>query len=69
MTQNNQILNHFKSETSITPLIALGLYGIFRLAARIYELKALGHKITTGLKYDANGKSYAEYSLTSSASL
>lgn len=61
----DKVLAHLLSGRSITPLEALGDYGIFRLAARIHELKKKGHKIVTTTKTSPTGKTYAEYSLVS----
>jgi hypothetical protein len=44
-TQCELILSHLIENKSITPIDALNLYGCFRLAARIHELKQAGHKI------------------------
>ena len=63
MTQNNKLLNHMMTGRSISPLEALGLYGVFRLAARMFELKAMGVDIQKKTKVDINGKQYAEYSI------
>ncbi len=70
MTQKEMILKHlntFNSDTgrrhTITPLEALGMFGVFRLAARVKELKNEGHNIVTHLKTDATGKQYAKYEL------
>ncbi len=63
MTQNETILNHMMTGRSISPLEALGLYGVFRLAARVFDLKAMGVDIQTLTKVDINGKQYAEYSI------
>lgn len=65
MTQKDRLLKHLLSGRSITPLEALGLYGIFRLAARVHDLKAQGHKIRTEIRYDPAGKPYARYKLVS----
>ena len=61
MTQNEALLNHLMTGRSISPLEALGLYGVFRLAARMFELKAMGVDIQKNTKVDINGKQYAEY--------
>lgn len=63
MTQNETILNHMMTGRSISPLEALGLYGVFRLAARVFDLKQMGVDIQTRTKVDINGKQYAEYSI------
>jgi hypothetical protein len=62
-TQLDHLMSHLKSGRSITSLEALGLYGAFRLAARIKELRERGWDITTNMKQDINGKAYAEYVL------
>jgi len=65
MTQNEALLNHLMTGRSITPLEALGLYGVFRLAARVFELKDMGVNVQKVTKVDINGKQYAEYSVDS----
>lgn len=45
MTQNEQILSHLKEGRAIDPLTALNKFSCFRLAARIKELRAMGHNI------------------------
>jgi hypothetical protein len=60
--QTDRILNHLLAGNSISQLEA---FGVYRLAARIHDLKAKGHKIVTTMKKDANGKPYAEYALVS----
>ena len=65
MTQNEALLNHLMTGRSISPLEALGLYGVFRLAARMFELKAMGVDIQKNTKEDINGKQYAEYFVNS----
>lgn len=65
MTQNDTLLNHMMTGRSISPLEALGLYGVFRLAARMFELKAMGVDIQKNTKVDINGKQYAEYFVNS----
>jgi hypothetical protein len=47
----------------LSPLEAIGMFGCYRLAARIDELRTDGHVIVTKLKRDAKGKSYARYFL------
>lgn len=61
MNQAMQILEHLK-RAPITAIEALGLYSCFRLAARIHDLRAAGHKIET--REIRNGdKRYAQYYL------
>ena len=47
MSQCSAILSHMKKYGSIESLTALNLYGSFRLAARINELRMKGHDIDT----------------------
>lgn len=61
--QGDRILKHLLAGKSITQLEAFGVYRIFRLAARIHELKSKGHKIVTTMHTDETGKPYAEYAL------
>jgi hypothetical protein len=61
-TQAQTILWHLQELGRITPLEALNLYGCFRLAPRIHELRAQGHDIRTTM-VDRDGKSFAEYTL------
>lgn len=64
-TKIAKVRAHFISGRSLTQLEAIGLYGAFRLAARVHELKAEGMKIVTRMKEDPNGNPYAEYQLRS----
>lgn len=61
--QAKTVLNHLKSGRHITPLEALGVYGVYRLAARILEIKAAGYNVVTERVYDAKRKQYARYAL------
>jgi hypothetical protein len=61
-TQCKQVLSHLRSGQSITPLEALNLYGIFRLASRIHDLRNQGVDIK--VRRDVvteNGKKVAQY--------
>lgn len=62
MTQEKQILDHLKSGHSITPLEALDLYGCFRLASRISDLKKDYPQIEK-VMVSKNGKKFASYSM------
>lgn len=46
-TQYTRILDHLHEHGSISPLEAMNLYGIQRLAARIAVLKQNGYKFET----------------------
>ena len=62
MSQKQHILAHLERHGTITPLEALNLFGCFRLAARIAELRAEGHDIRTCHAPGA-AKDYAVYRL------
>lgn len=69
--QEHQVLAHLEQHDHITPLEALGVYGIYRLGARIFNIKAhlaeVGdpRKVITTLVRDPSGKKqYARYSLS-----
>ena len=62
MSQNSQILSHLKRGRAITPREALILYGVMRLAARVNDLRAKGHQITT-TPIHRGDKVFASYSL------
>ena len=61
--QARTVLRHLARGKTITAWEALGVYRIFRLAARILELRDAGHDIITDRKKDATGKWYGEYRL------
>lgn len=61
-SQKLAILGWLSSGKKLTPLEALSKFGCFRLGARIWELKDVGHNITSKL-VDRNGKKVAEYQL------
>lgn len=47
MTQCDKILAHLREHGEITPAVANSQYGVMRLAARISDLRARGHRITS----------------------
>ena len=61
MTQVDQIRRHLTAGKSITPASAIAVYGIFRLASVIEDLRLTGMEIDTVLKRDEMGKQYGEY--------
>ena len=63
MTQKREVLQHLRRTGALTPLEAIGVYGIFRLAARINDLRGDGHSINTEIRRDTKGRSYASYSI------
>ena len=64
-TQKTQILQHMRKRGSITPMRALDLYGCFRLAARIDDLRRDGWLINS-VMVSRRGKRFAAYSLAQS---
>ena len=65
MTQNEKVIFYIEKHGSIDPLRAFTDLGIMRLGARIWDLRAAGHKIDTEIKTRQmpNGtvKTWAEY--------
>lgn len=69
-TQNEQIRKYLEAGNTLTPLEALNLFGCFRLATRIFELKKQGLNILTDIVKDAaTGKRYAKYRLNQEGSV
>jgi biotin operon repressor len=60
MTQTQQILKYLQSGNKITGMDALQLFGCFRLAARVQELREIGYEVKSQL-IKINGKRIAEY--------
>lgn len=67
MSQKEWVLNYLRNHGDLTPLEALGQFGIYRLAARVWELKNDGYNIECEVKHDHNGKAYASYRLIEEA--
>lgn len=63
MTQNLQILSYLKAGNTITPMDALDLFGCFRLAGRVFELKQDGWPIECDGIMTDNGKVVGHYTL------
>lgn len=61
--QCQQVLSHLQSGKPITALEALNLYGIFRLASRIHDLKKNGIAIQSREIETDNGKKISQYFL------
>lgn len=70
MSQNDIILRHLKENPDgITPWDAMNMYGIMRLAPRVWELKDLGYHIEKHTVQKKRGKKtvrYARYVLKAS---
>jgi len=62
-TQANRILRYLQAGHRLTPLDALELFGCFRLAARVHELRREGWEINERTVETASGKRIAEYSM------
>ena len=61
-TQAQALLAHLmRDDAGITSLEALRLYGIGRLAARVYELKQAGHQIKEEMVQVGEGKRVSRY--------
>ena len=61
-SQNEKILDYMKNGYAITAVEALGMFGCFRLAARINDLRAIGYRIKSN-HINSNGKRYVSYQL------
>lgn len=66
--QRNKILRYLEThKKGITPVEALNKFGCFRLGARIWELRAMGHNIETEydcyVNDDGNNVRYGRYVL------
>ena len=53
-TQNQMILSYLQKGKSLTAMDALRLFGCFRLAARVADLKEMGEKIVSSRKHVKN---------------
>ncbi len=47
LSQNDRVIEFFQGGGSLTTLNAWQELGISRLAARVYDLRCMGHKITS----------------------
>jgi Helix-turn-helix domain len=59
--QARKVLRHLELHGSISPLKAVAVYGINRLAARIYELRNAGYDILRMIMHDEADKPYGLY--------
>lgn len=60
-SQEQAILAWLKSGKGLTPLGALRLFGSFRLAARIWNLRTAGYDIRSTIRRTNTGKRVAVY--------
>lgn len=63
--QHRLVLDHLRRHkaTGITPALAREVYGIQRLAPRIFELRQKGHRISSVLEQDDMGRPFSRYRL------
>jgi hypothetical protein len=61
--QARKILAHLLAGKPITPLKAQTVYGVYRLAASIFEIRAQGYNVEAIQCTDEGGHKYARYSL------
>lgn len=62
-TQCKQIAAHLEGGNTITALEALNLFGCFRLASRIHDLRVAGYNIIVDRIKTNSGKTVAQYRL------
>ena len=62
-TQNQAILDYLKTGASLTSLEALNIFGCFRCASRISDLRKEGHDIQAETIRLPSGKHVAKYTL------
>jgi hypothetical protein len=60
-TQVALVRRHLEAGKTITPITAMGVYGISRLSSCIEDLRHAGMEIDCVLKRDEMGKQYGEY--------
>ena len=61
-SQNKQVLAWLKSGQTLTQFQAASYFGIYRLGARIHDLKRLGHPIKSELQFNGSAH-WSVYSL------
>ncbi len=67
MSQNQSIINYLidgKGITALKALKALSLFGCFRLASRINDLRKKGYPIDSTMIKTTGGKRVAEYKIS-----
>lgn len=60
-TQCKRIAEHLGKGLTLTSLEALNLFGCFRLASRIHDLRVEGYNIIMERIKTSNGKTVAQY--------
>ena len=61
--QARKILSHMKRGNTISPLEAQNVFGVYRLAASIHDIRSAGYRVRTLHKRDEVGHKYARYEL------
>ena len=69
MKQNEMILQYLKTGKTLTPIEALDMFGCFRLASRVYDLKQAGWPVTCDKRDVGNGKVVGHYTLVNNKDL
>ena len=67
MSQADELLAYIKKNGTITPMDALIKLGIYRTAARVYDLRNAGHNIVTDIVETQSGARVARYWLKASS--
>ncbi len=66
-SQNKRLLSHLQKGNNVTPLTAWLMLGIYRLSARVFDLRDQGHDIKMNRVEVENGHgekfNVAEYSI------
>lgn len=65
MSQTKEILEFMQTGRSINPLLALEMFGCFRLSARIADIEAMGYEVIHALEQTKDGKRFSVYWLKS----
>lgn len=63
MNKTQWVLNQFKRGRTLTPITAMEGCGTMRLAAIVFDLRALGYDILTIFMKGSNGVNYAAYKM------
>lgn len=63
ISQQEAVTKHLRLGNSITPLEAIGVFKVFRLASIIHRMRRDGYDVQTTMCEDARGGRYARYSL------
>jgi hypothetical protein len=61
--QAKTVLTHLRAGKPLTPMKALTIYGISRLAACIYEIRKAGYTVNRIHRQDEMGHKYSKYLL------